>query len=244
MIDETALRRSPSKKIRGVMEEPMKKYIADIREKTSGMNRKEAYAYIWTYYWYHIMGILAMIALILLFAVHYGFGNKKPLFTCILVNQEASMDGTQAAAETFADYAGLPRERVAITSDYMFSYGDVRLEGVNEGSYEKFFFQWRNEEIDAVIIPESFYQHVKEMGGNFRVLKKTEGLVPYMDGDSCTAVLLGHDTFTKKVSGKEGEKLLLAFPENGKHEETCKVFLQYLKNKEREGEELETIFNR
>ena len=226
------------------MEFPMKKYIEDIREKTSGMSRNEARAYVWTYYWYHILGILAIAALILLFALHYGFGNKKPLFTCILVNQEATLDGTQAAAEEFAEYAGLWEERVLITSDYTFSYGEVKLEGVNEGSYEKFFFQWRNEEIDAVIIPESFYRHVKEMGGEFRVLKETQGLTPYMDGDSCRAVLLGNDGFTERVSGKKDEKLLLAFPENGKHEEECRLFLQYLKNTEREGEELETIFNR
>ncbi len=163
----------------------MKKYIEDIREKTSGMSRNKARAYVWTYYWYHILGILAIAALILLFALHYGFGNKKPLFTCILVNQEATLDGTQAAAEEFAEYAGLWEERVLITSDYTFSYGEVKLEGVNEGSYEKFFFQWRNEEIDAVIIPESFYRHVKEMGGEFCVLKETQGLTPYIDGDSC-----------------------------------------------------------
>lgn len=222
---------------------PMKNYIEDIREKTSGMSRNEACAYVWTYYWYHILGILAIIALILLFALHYGSGNKKPLFTCILVNQEADQNRIQDVAEEFAEYAGLQEERVLITSDYTFSYGEVRLEGVNERSYEKFFFQWRNEEIDAAILPESFYIHVKEMGGEFRVLEETQGLTPYMDGNSCRAVLLGNDSFTERVSGKKDEKLLLAFPDNGKHEEACGLFLQYLKNIEREGEELETIFN-
>lgn len=225
------------------MEIPMKKYIEDIREKTSGMSRKEACAYVWTYYWYHIAGILAIIALTLLFTAHYAFGNKKPVFTCILVNQEADSAGVQEAEKEFAEYAGLPREQVVISSDYTFSYDEVRLEGVNEGSYEKFFFQWRNEEIDAVIIPESFYQHIREMGGVFRTLEETEGLAPYLDDGVCTAVLLGYDTFTEKVSGKKDEKLLLAFPDTGKHEEECRSFLQYLKDTEREGEEYEAIFN-
>ena len=61
----------------------MKKYLRDIKEKTSGMTRRETCSYIWSYYWYHIMIFISVIALILLFAAHYGLGNKKPLFTCL-----------------------------------------------------------------------------------------------------------------------------------------------------------------
>ena len=67
----------------------MKKHLADIKEKTSGMGRRETCAYIMAYYWYHILGAVMAIALILLFAVHYGFGNQKPVFTCLIVNQAA-----------------------------------------------------------------------------------------------------------------------------------------------------------
>ena len=50
----------------------MKKYLRDIKEKTSGMTRRETCSYIWSYYWYHIMIFISVIALILLFAAHYG----------------------------------------------------------------------------------------------------------------------------------------------------------------------------
>ena len=219
-----------SQRIRGVMKIPMRKYIKDIREKTSGMTGKEKGIYIWTYYWYHILGTFAIIALILIFGLHYGFGNKKPLFTCILVNQETEIWKEQELKEEFSKDIGLPADQIVISTDYTFSYGDVRIEGVNESSYEKFFFQWRNKEIDAVIMSESFYLYVREMGGAFRELDETmtEGFIPYMDGNVCTAVVLGNDSFIEKVNGKKNEKLLLAFPETGGHTETCEMFLKFL----------------
>lgn len=213
------------------MKSSMKKYLTDIKEKTSGMTGKEKRAYILTYYWYHILGFVVIIALILLFIAHYGFGNKKPVFTCALVNQEMETWQAQEMAEAFAEDSGLPGKQVVISPDYMFSYEDVRLEGVNESSYEKFFFQWRNKELDAVILSESFYRYVKEMGGTFKELdeKMAEGFTYYMDENLCTAVVLGNDSFTENRTGKKDEKLLLAFPDTGQHPEECVMFLKFLK---------------
>lgn len=220
----------------------MGRYWKDIREKTSGMSRQEACSYVLAYYWYHILIILSIIALIILFAVHYGLGNKKPVFTCLLVNQEMDAERDRKIADDFAGKAGLPKEQVVIDSDYHFSYGELRLEGVNESSYEKFFFQWQNQEIDAVIMSESFYRHCKEMGGGFRALEKqeTEGLDVYLDEGQCTAVVLGNDSFMEKVNGRQDEKLLLAFPSSGKHETESRSFLRYLQNEsEKAGREEE-----
>ena len=223
----------------------MKKYLRDIKEKTSGMTRRETCSYIWSYYWYHIMIFISVIALILLFAAHYGLGNKKPLFTCLMINQGLDEARDLRIRDEFAKRADLPRERVVIDSDYNFSYGQFRLEGTNESSYEKFFFQWRNQEIDAVILSESFYKHCREMGGDFRVLanEMSEGagnrLQAYMDEGECRAVVLGTDLYTKKITGKEDEKLLLAFPEYGNSSESSlkesRIFLEYACEKLQEG---------
>lgn len=200
-------------RMRGVVEIFMKEYIAEIKEKTSGMSKKEVCIYVLEYYWYHILGIIATIALVLLFVTHYVSGNKKPVFTCVLVNQEMGMEEAQKIAKDFAISSGLPEKRVVISSDYTFSYGDVVLEGVNESSYEKFFFQWENQEIDAIVMPESFYIYIKEMGGMFREVDReiTEEFETYIDNGVCTAIVFGKDSFTEKVSGRKDEKLLLAF---------------------------------
>lgn len=52
------------KKLRGVIEMFLRRYLDDIREKTAGMNKKERVSYVITYYWYHILIIVSIIALI------------------------------------------------------------------------------------------------------------------------------------------------------------------------------------
>lgn len=204
--------------------------LADIREKTKHMKKKEACSYVFTYYWYHMLIAVSIAALIFLLGIHY-FGGKKPmLFSCIIVNQEIDAARDQKLAAFFAEVAGIPEEQVLVDSNYNFSFEDLHLSGVNESSYEKFFFLWRNGEIDAVILSESFYQHCRKMGGEFQVLTKeeTEGFEVYEDGEECTAVVLGTDRFMEKVSGKEEEKLLLAFPVTAGHTAESRAFLSYL----------------
>ena len=223
----------------------IRNWAEDIRSKTKNMSRQAKTEYILNYYWYHMLGIAAAAALILLFAAHYGLGNKKPLFTCLMINQGLDEARDLRIRDEFAQRADLPRERVVVDSDYNFSYGQFRLEGTNESSYEKFFFQWRNQEIDAVILSESFYKHCREMGGDFRVLanEMSEGagnrLQAYMDEGECRAVVLGTDLYTKKITGKEDEKLLLAFPEYGNSSESSlkesRIFLEYACEKLQEG---------
>ena len=219
----------------------MKKYLEDIKEKTSTMTRKEACSYVFTYYWYHMLIFVFAIALILLFALHYGVGNKKPLFTCMIVNQKMDGERDLRIRDDFAGMAAIPKERIIIDSDYNFSYDQFQIDGTNESSYEKFFFQWRNREIDAVILSESFYRHCREMGGRFRILEDgiTEepenGFQVYMDEGECRALMLGTDTFTEKVTGKEDEKLLLAFPESGEKLDESWLFLRYVCEKMKSG---------
>lgn len=213
----------------------MGKYWKDIKEKTADMSRQETWSYILTYYWYHMLIFASIVALVLLFAAHYIFGNKKPVFTCLIVNQEMDTVRDREMADSFAGEAKLPKDRVIIDSDYHFSYDGFRLEGVNESSYEKFFFQWRNREIDAVILSESFYRHCKEMGGGFRILEEQdrEGFTAYMDEGRCTAVVLGDDSFMERMAGRK-EQLLLAFPSSGKHIEESRNFLKYLRGRPEE----------
>lgn len=199
----------------------MKRYFADLKENMKGMDRKEAASYIKSYYWYHILcGICA--AVLLVFGVfHFTVLAKvRPVFTCVMVNQEIDSARDRKLADAFSQNLGISEGEIVIDSDYVFSYGDVKLESANESSYEKFFFKWQNEELDAVIIPESFYQYLKEMGGDFYPLDDMEtGSFPvYGDGGRKTALIL-----------RDG--LLLAFPDNGKHKTICEKFIKYM-NKE------------
>ena len=219
------------KKLRGVIEMFLRRYLDDIREKTTGMNRKEKVSHVITYYWYHFLIIVSIVALIFFAVRFYVFGNQKPEFTCVLVNQEIDDDRDAEIAQSFAKENDLDPDLVTVDSDYVFSYGDVQLQGVNESSYDKFFLKWRNEELDAVILSESMYQYCREMRGEFRSLEDmdTSGFETYTDGGKVTAVVLGKDEFMEAAIGKTDEKLLLAFPDNGRHADLCDDFLQCIR---------------
>ena len=136
--------------------------------------------------------------------------------------------------EEFADSSDIEDERIIFDSDFNISYGDVQLEGINESSYEKFFFKWQNQELDAVIMPESFYQYCKELGGSFRSLDEEEiqGLPVYRDEGKPTAIKAEETCLSKYLDNETGEMLLLAFPDTGKHEKECREFVDFLSGEE------------
>ena len=207
----------------------MRDQIRKIRENTAGMQRQEKAEYILTYYWYHILGLIAAAGLVLFLIIHFGFREDAPLFTCVMVNQEINFTRDEEMEEDFAGVSGIDKERMEINSDYNISYKDTKLEGVNESSYEKFFFQWQNEELDAVIMPESFYEYCKELGGTFYSLDRwdTEGLPLYEDSGVPVAVKAEETGLSDYLENETGETLLLVFPETGQHPEQCGEFLKF-----------------
>lgn len=178
----------------------MRGYIKDIREKTRGMRAREKAEYVRMYYWYHILGIAAVIALLVFGITHFAFGTERPQFTFVMVNQPIDNERDKLLGEELAGKLSLENDRVVVDSDFHISYGDIRLEGANESSYEKFFFKWSNGELDAVLMPKSFLSYCQEMGGSFRDVKEFG----------------------------EGETLVLVFPDTGNHPETCQKFMELI----------------
>ena len=215
-----------------VMKEYLEEILQDIRGKTAGMAKQDKWSYILTYYWHYFLGVFAALFLLGFLIVHFGFGEERPAFTCVLVNQEINAKRDRALAEQFADQVNLDADRIVFDSDYNLSYGDVHLEGINESSFEKFFLKWQNDELDAVILPESFYEYCKEAGGSFLNLEQWDaGELPfYQDTESgeTTAVLVEQTELSSYIKNETGERLLLAFPSNGQHEDLCRELVSDL----------------
>ncbi len=213
------------------------KWMNALREKTADMNGREKFDYIVTYYWYHILGVLAAVSFLVFLIIHFGFGNQRPEFTCVLVNQNIDYARDERIRDAFAKEAEREPERIVIDSDYQISYAGAQLAGINESSYEKFFFQWENGEIDAVIVPESFYHYCKELGGTFRDVEElgAAGLPLYKEDGVCRAVLIGQTALAPELDGAAGasdsdaeDALLLAFPVSGAHADVCAEFIGYI----------------
>lgn len=195
----------------------MKKWITDIRVKTKDMNREQALEYIAGYYWYHILIACILLGLILLLIYHIGWGNRKKEFSCVLVNQEIDFARDEELAKEFGSFCGLGAEQILINSDYQISYGEKQLEGVNESSYEKFFFNWSAGEIDAMIMPESFYEYCIKQNGEFSEEK-----------------IYIKDTWLKgMLRGEEEDPVVLVFAEQSRHKDNCAAFMEFVCDKGR-----------
>lgn len=176
------------------------------------MTRKKKLEYIVDYYWYHILIAAIGLGLFILLIYHIGWGSRSKEFTCVLVNQEVDYARDQKLAEQFGAYAGIESEKILIDSDYQISYRDKQLESVKESSYEKFFFNWQAGEIDAMIIPESFYEFCLDLGGEFM-----EKMIPVRE---------------TKIKGTLAEEkddpVYLMFAADTEHKSACELFENYL----------------
>lgn len=203
----------------------------NIKSNTSTMTKEEKAEYIITYYWPHILGTFAIVALLVFLPVHFVLGNRKPEFTLVMVNQDINPQRDKQVAKAFAKESKISQKRINIDSDFNLSYGDVQLEGVNESSYEKFFFKWQGGELDVVVMPESFYQYCKELGGEFADVKEfdTGKLALYTDGQKASGILVT-DAGMKflKLDKTSGEKNVIIFPATGQHKEAIQKFLHFL----------------
>lgn len=202
----------------------MNGYIQRILEQIKGMTPKEKAEYVFTYYWYHILGICAVVFFIIFIPVHFLFGNQKPVFSLAIVNQQIDYDRDQEAEEAFAKLLGVKKELVDVDSDYHISYTGHEFEDANAGIYEKFFLKWRNEELDAVIAAEDFLEYCQSVGGRFHPIGsfETEGYELYENGELSGICLKETD-------------MILAFPAEGSHKEECQKFIDFIKSWEREG---------
>ncbi|MGN0464985.1 MAG: hypothetical protein ACI4F9_01380 [Lachnospiraceae bacterium] len=216
----------------------MGKWIDDIREKTKNMDRNKTIEYIANYYWYHILLFLLFVVIVILFLYHIFFGDRDMKFHCVIINQEVDYDRDAKLEKDFASFANQNPKKISVDSDYLISYGGVHLKGVNESSYEKFFFNWSSGEIDAVIMPESFYEYCKSLGAEFEELsgfllakdlqKIEQNKIGIKEKDSLVGIYVEETKLMKYLRQDVDEKYILAFPNTGKHKVLNKKFLEMM----------------
>lgn len=207
----------------------------DICKQTASMTSRQKVEYILTYYWYHML-LLFMAALFLVLLVRHLFLREPPKeFTCIMVNQRVDYQRDEQLAQDFAEAFRLTPAQVFIDSNYVFSYDEVKLETANESSYEKFFFQWYTKEIDAVLMPESFYWHCKRLEYNFMELEEflskeqkvsLEGQL-LLEDKKAQALYIEETRLSPYVEDMTDDATILVFLSNERHLEAKRAFLKF-----------------
>ena len=224
----------------------IKEWAEDIRTKTREMSRDEKVEYIMAYYWYHILIAVVLTGLLVLGIYHVSWGKRRTDFSMVIVNQDINAARDQAIGDGFAEFSDSNSKYIQIDSDYMISYADHKLEGVNESSYEKFFFGWSVGAIDAMIMPESFYQYCKEQGGTFLELSSLAEYVPkerkqelrdcleeqkdclFEDQGKAVGIYASETAYAKQLMQNEEDPFVLVFPGDIKHREAGAKFLEYI----------------
>lgn len=214
----------------------LKKWANDIQAKTKNMNRQQKIEYVLTYYWYHILIGALLIGLLILTIYHIGWGKKKMDFSLAAVNQEVDFERDQKLMEEFSEYSLIDCRKIRVDSDYLISYGNRKLEGVNESSYEKFFFNWAANTLDAIIMPESFLKYCKEQNAEVADIKELLGNELKTDWKECVfkengrweGIYIEKTKLEGKFWYNQDDRVILVFPREMKHKEACKQFLEYI----------------
>lgn len=209
-----------------------------IKENTKDMNRKETVQYIFTYYWYHMLGVLAVLALLIFLVVHFAFPEPKPLFKCALVNQKIDSDRDAVLSEEFAKFSGLDEKRIVFDSDYVISYKETdneteeKQDAGNESGFDKFFFQWSKGELDAVILTKDFLEYCTSVGGEYYSADEFETKdLNLCEAGGTKAIDLTGTKLESELDGTEKEDLVLVFPATGTQKEMCQKYIDFLNEK-------------
>lgn len=219
----------------------VRKIFEDIQRNTKQMDRKQKTEYIFMYYWHHLLFVFLGAGLLILLIRHLFFREPPKEFVCILVNQMVDYERDEALLQDFAEWSGLVPERILVDSDYVFSYGDVRLEAANESSYEKFFFRWGVGELDAVLMPESFYHYCKEVGYEFADVslfctkeqkEKHEGDFIKTD-DRYEALYAENTRLMPYLRQTEDDRLVLVYLPGSEYGEAALAFLAFALEEEK-----------
>ena len=226
----------------------LKRIWEDIGKNTEGMDRDQKLEYIITYYWYHILLVVLGSGILVLFLRHLFFQKPPKEFVCVMVNQAIRYDRDEKLQKEFAQILGTASDAVLVDSDYVFSYEGKRLEGANESSYEKFFFRWSVGELDAVIMPMSFYAHCRELEYEFmdlELLLTEEEIGVWKDrmlseDGRWKGIYLSGLYITSYLEQEKDDPLLLVFLEGEAHLEAKRAFFRFAvgaETDERNGEE-------
>lgn len=200
-----------------------------IKENTRNMSLRRGMEYVLHYYWYHILGIMAVLGFFLFLIFHFAFPDKKPLFYCVFINQKIDVDRDEKVATDFANYSCISESEIILDSNYIISYPGNRLEIANESSIDKLFIKWSNSEIDAIVMTEDFVKYCIDVGGEFYSIDDFNIgnlVIRNVDGVSCIEIA---DTYlAQKLEGGESGNLLLLFPKEGIHQEVCQKFIDFI----------------
>lgn len=212
----------------------LKNRIEDIRVKTRNMDKAQKREYIITYYWHYMLIAVIMAALAALIIYHFTWGNRRPLFSLAIINQETDYGRDEKIQDGFSKAYGIKSRDISVSSDYLLSYGNIHPANANESMFERFFLSWNSGALDAVIMPESFFKYCIGKGGEFMEItdKWHSGAdmdqCLYKQGNASTGIYIDSTSLAGDFTSSSKDPLLLVFMKNSSHITECMDFVKFV----------------
>jgi uncharacterized membrane protein YesL len=196
-----------------------------------------------------LFGLLA-VCLIIGLGYHFIFNGNDCCFNLAVVNSYAK-ESDGKLSENLDNMFELDgnRKYAYVDTEYQISYetDGVNIENIaaDNSFYDKFFLNIRTGQIDAAIIPKSFFDYCNSLGNIFYdvgyvlsdeqedsfsnrfVVGKTE------DGDHKNGIEVGKCNYLKEtgitfIDVNRDDEYILVFPINGSHIDKCRDFVDHI----------------
>lgn len=196
-----------------------------------------------------VFGIFA-ICLIVGLGYHFIFNGNNCCFNLAVVNgytSESDIKLSEKLDKVFG-YDG-SKEYTYVDTEYQVSYeyDEVNIENTaaDNSFYDKFFLNIRTGQIDAAIVPKSFFDYCNSLGNVFYDVEyvlsdeQSEKLKERFiagktdDGEFVNGIEIGECNYLEEtgitfVDVNSDDSYILVFPINGSHIRKCKEFVDYI----------------
>lgn len=135
------------------------------REKLKSMSRKDRIWYIWAYYKFHIIGVLAGIAVLCVIGTSLYQNSFHTAFYCLFLNNRSAEElDTMPLDQGFAEYLGLGKKDRLVTESMYISF-DGGANDFGYASMAKVTALVASKDLDAIIGDRDSLDHYASLGG-------------------------------------------------------------------------------
>ncbi len=220
---------------------------ADKKRQWQSMTWPEKLDHIWTYYRAWIFSAVFVIAGAVWLVSRYLLDNEECGFSLGLINGYMEKGDVALSAELDEFFGFQEGETYAyFDTAYQFSYTGVENSAGDNSFYEKFFLNIRMGELDAVIMPESFFEYCNDLEPifcdvrsvlseeqqgaweDYYVMGQTEDGAAYACGIDISHLDYINAEGMGFVGENNGEAFILAFPVTGEHRALGGALLRYI----------------
>ena len=135
------------------------------RENLKKMSLQKKAEYLWTYYKWHLIGLVLLLIFTGLLLRDISYGSKPSYINVIMMNTQPGFDPVEQLVPDLYDLSGVDPEEYRINIDTTMYISDSPAAAqITMGSEQKLLALYAAKEADVMIAPESVVEHYLQAG--------------------------------------------------------------------------------